>query len=179
MVVQPMLDENGKPVEMLVPYTEQKVKGQQHFDKFETEIKFNDGLASIRKGTVVSDMMSMRLDGTTDFNNGAVALKVHAAPGKHEVNGVMPLTVNISGTVAEPKGSMSMLSSVTSLVTQGVTKNVVSRNVHKGVKSFFRLFKKKDSTGEAEAAETDENEFSAADESAPDENDISAESSEQ
>lgn len=143
MVVQPMLDENGKPVEMLVPYTEQKVKGQQHFDKFETEIKFNDGLASIRKGTFVSDMMSMRLDGTTNFNNGDVALKVHAAPGKHQVNGVMPLTVNISGTVAEPKGSMSMLGSVTSLVTQGVTKNVVSRNVHKGVKSFFRLFKKK------------------------------------
>ncbi len=170
MVVQPMLDENGKPVEMLVPYTDKKVKGQQDYEKFETEIKFDNGLASIRKGTFVSNMMSMRLDGTTDFNNGEINLKVHAAPGKHEVNGVMPLTVNIGGTVADPKGSMSVMGSVASLVTQGVTKNVVSRNVHKGIKSFFRLFKKKDNSNETETDETetvpaDENENLSADDS--------------
>lgn len=151
MVVQPMIDENGKPVDMLVPYTDKKVKGSQAYDKFETEVKFADGVASVRKGTFVSNMISFRLDGTTDFNSGAIAMKVRAAPGKHEVNGVMPLTVNIGGTVDNPKGSMSMVGSVTSLVTQTVTKNVVSRNVHKGVKNFFRMFKTKD-TGD----ETDE-----------------------
>jgi len=167
MVVQTITDENGNPVDMLVPYTEQKVDGEQAYDKFETEVKFVSGVATVRKGTFVSNMMSFRLDGTTDFNNGTIAMKVHAAPGKHEVNGVMPLTVNISGTVDNPKGSMSMVGSVTSLVTQAVTKNVVSRNVHKGVKSIVRLFKTDGSeeapqeeaaqeiTGDAETAETD------------------------
>lgn len=156
MVVQPMLDENGQPVELLVPYTDTKHERQQHFDKFETEVKFADGVASVRKGTFVSDMMSMRLDGTTDFNNGVVDMQVHAAPGRHEVTGVMPLTVNISGTVQDPKGSMSVLSSVTSLVTQGITRNVVSRNVHKGLKGFVNLFRKKDPAEESEETQEDQ-----------------------
>ena len=156
MVVQPMLDENGQPVELLVPYTDTKHERQQHFDKFETEVKFAEGVASVRKGTFVSEMMSMRLDGTTDFNTGVVDMQVHAAPGRHEVTGVMPLTINISGTVQDPKGSMSVLSSVTSLVTQGITRNVVSRNVHKGLKGFINLFRKKDKNEESEPLQEDQ-----------------------
>lgn len=71
-------------------------------------------------------------------------MKVHAAPGKHEVDGMLPLALNISGTVSEPKGSMSMVGSVTSLVKQTVANNVVSRQVKKGVKGIFGIFKKKE-----------------------------------
>lgn len=83
-------------------------------------------------------------------------MQVHAAPGRHEVTGVMPLTINISGTVQDPKGSMSVLSSVTSLVTQGITRNVVSRNVHKGLKGFINLFRKKDKNEESEPLQEDQ-----------------------
>ena len=154
MVVQPMLDEDGNPIEVMVPYSAQKNSGQMAYDKLETDIYFDRGVASIKRGTFVSNMMSGRLDGTTDFNSGAIKMKVHAAPGKHEVDGMLPLTVNITGTVNDPKGSMSMVGSVTSLVKQTVSHNVVSRQVKKGVKGFFGIFKKKEVSRE----ESQENE---------------------
>lgn len=153
MVVQPMLDEEGNPIEVLVPYTEEKNSGQMAYDKLETDIYFDRGVASIKRGTFVSDTMSVRLDGTTDFNSGNIKMKVHAAPGKHDVDGMLPLTVNITGTVSDPKGSMSMIGSVTSLVKQTVANNAVSRQVKKGVRGVLGLFKKKDDTQE----ETPEN----------------------
>ena len=144
MVVQTMTGPDGELMEVMVPYTEQKSTGQLAYEKFETDVAFNKGVASIKKGTFVSDMMSFRLDGTTDFQSGKIAMKVHAAPGKHEVDGMLPLALNISGTVSEPKGSMSMVGSVTSLVKQTVANNVVSRQVKKGVKGIFGIFKKKE-----------------------------------
>jgi hypothetical protein len=144
MVVQTMTGPDGELMEVMVPYTEQKSTGQLAYEKFETDVAFNKGVASIKKGTFVSDMMSFRLDGTTDFQSGKIAMKVHAAPGKHEVDGMLPLALNISGTISEPKGSMSMVGSVTSLVKQTVANNVVSRQVKKGVKGIFGIFKKKE-----------------------------------
>lgn len=148
MLVQTMLDEEGNPIEVMVPYSETKTKGQMAYDKLDTDLYFDRGVASIKRGTFVSDMMSFRLDGTTDFNSGDIKMKVHAAPGKHEVDGMLPLTVNITGTVSEPKGSMSMVGSVASLVKQSVANNVVSRQVTKGVKGVLGIFKKKDDGNE-------------------------------
>ena len=155
MVVQPMLDEEGNPIEVMVPYSDEKNSGQMAYDKLETDIYFDRGVASIKRGTFVSAAMSMRLDGTTDFNSGKIKMKVHAAPGKHEVDGMLPLTVNIAGTVSDPKGSMSMVGSVTSLVKQTVSHNVVSRQVKKGVKGVLGIFKKKEDAQE-EAQEVEE-----------------------
>ena len=44
-------------------------------------------------------MMSFNLSGTTNFKTEKVNMTVHAAPGKHETDGVMPLTLKIGGTV--------------------------------------------------------------------------------
>jgi hypothetical protein len=96
----------------------------------------------------------MRLDGTTDFNTGIVDLTVHAAPGRHEVDGMMPLTLKIGGTIEEPKGNMQLIGSVASLVTQSVTNNVVSRQVTKGLKGLFGLFKKDKQPAPAEEPAT-------------------------
>ena len=63
---------------------------------------------------------------------------------------MMPLTLTISGTMDNPQGSMSMLGSVTSLVTQSVTNNVVFRQVGKGVRGIVNLFRKKESDEIAE-----------------------------
>ncbi len=141
---QTVLGPDGEPLEITVEQTDQKIEGEMPYDKFDTQVDFVQGKATIKEGTFVSPMMSLRLDGTTDFNTGEVDLTVHAAPGRHEVDGMMPLTLKIGGTVEDPKGSMRILRSVTSLVTQTVTNNVVSRNVTKGIKNFFGLFKNKE-----------------------------------
>ncbi len=139
---QTILGPDGEPLEVPVVQTAQKVEGKMAYDKFDTQVNFDSGKATVKEGTFVSSMMSLRLDGTTDFNTGIVDLTVHAAPGRHEVNGMMPLTLKIGGTIEEPKGNMQLIGSVASLVTQTVTNNVVSRSVTKGIKGLFGLFKK-------------------------------------
>ena len=141
---QTILGPDGEPLEVVVEETTKEVSGEMQYDKFDTEVNFTHGLATIEEGTFVSPMMSFRLDGTADFNSGALDMMVHAAPGRHEVDGMMPLSLKIGGTVEEPQGDMQLLGSVTSLVTQSVTNNVVSRNVTKGIKGIFGLFKKKE-----------------------------------
>ncbi len=137
-----ILGPDGEPLEINVVETDKKVSGEMEYDKFDTEVNFVKGLATIKEGTFVSPVMSFRLDGTTDFNTQQIDMTVHAAPGRHEVDGMMPLALKIGGTIDNPQGDMQLLGSVTSLVTQSVTKNVVSRQVGKGIKGFFGLFKK-------------------------------------
>ncbi|MBP5403594.1 MAG: AsmA family protein [Elusimicrobiaceae bacterium] len=141
---QTILGPDGEPLEIVVEETNKEVSGEMEYDKFDTEVNFVNGLATIKEGTFVSPTMSFRLDGTADFNTGVLNMKVHAAPGRHEVDGMMPLSLKIGGTVDNPEGDMQVLGSVTSLVTQTVTNNVVSRQVKKGVKSLFGLFKGKE-----------------------------------
>ena len=141
---QTILGPDGQPLEVPVEETVKEVSGEMEYDKFDTEVNFTRGLATVKEGLFVSPMMSSRLDGTTDFNTGKIDMTVHAAPGRHEVDGMMPLSLKIGGTVDDPQGSMQLLGSVTSLVGQTVTNNVLSRNVAKGVKGIFGLFKKKE-----------------------------------
>ena len=98
---------------------------------------------TMKKGTFVSDMMSLKISGNTNLETGKINMQVNAAPGKHYEDGIMPITIAIGGTVDNPKGSMSMLSSAASLVTQSVTNNFASNTVKKGIGGFFGLFKKK------------------------------------
>lgn len=148
MVVQTVTGPDGEPVQIMVPFTDRKIEGRMYYEKFATDVNFKDGVADIRKGTFVSDMISFRLDGTTNFKTQKIKMTVHAAPGKHYVDGVMPLTLSIGGTVAAPEGSMSMVGSLSSLLTQSVANNFASRSVKSGVGGIFGLFKKKDAASE-------------------------------
>lgn len=141
---QTILGPDGEPLEVEVEEAPEVGGGEMVYDKFDTQVDFVNGKATIKQGTFVSPLMSFRIDGTTDFNSGVVDFRVHAAPGRHEVNGMMPLSLKIGGTVDEPTGNMQVLGSVASLLKQSVTNNVVSRNVTKGVKGLFGLFKKKE-----------------------------------
>ena len=143
-VIQMVMGEDGNPVAIKVPAASRKIEGTLPYDKFITRIRFDEGLATVEEGHFVSNMMSFQLSGTTDFNTEKIKMTVHAAPGKHETDGMMPLTLHIGGTVNEPQGNMSMVGSVTSLVTQGVTNNFASRAVKKSIGGFFGLFKKKE-----------------------------------
>ncbi|MBE6421614.1 MAG: AsmA family protein [Elusimicrobium sp.] len=173
MIVQTVVGENGEPVNIKVPRSQQKMNGHMVYDKFDTVVEFKDGVANVKEGQFVSDMMSFNLSGTTNFKTEEVDMTVHAAPGKHEADGMMPLTLKIGGTVSEPKGSMSLVGSVSSLITQSVTNNFASRSVKKGISGFFGLFKREDSaeetlpvagnsvSAETESAPLSENESSA------------------
>lgn len=143
LVVKTVTGPDGQPMQIMVPYTDRKIDGRMAYDKFATSVQFTQGVADVHGGTFVSDMVSFTLDGKTDFNTGELDMTVQAAPGKHEADGIMPLTVKVGGTVSEPKGSMSLLGSVSSLLTQGLSNNFASRSVKKGIGGLFGLFKKK------------------------------------
>ena len=122
---------------------EKKTDGKLAFESFSGALKFNKGVMEMTKGSFVSDFMSLKISGTTNFRSGVLDMQVNAAPGKHYDTGIMPITLKIGGTVDEPKGSLSMLGSAAALVTQAVGNNFASNAVKKGVGGFFGLFKKK------------------------------------
>lgn len=122
---------------------EKKTDGKLAFESFSGALKFDKGVMEMTKGSFVSDFMSLKISGTTNFRSGVLDMQVNAAPGKHYDTGIMPITLKIGGTVDEPKGSLSMLGSAAALVTQAVGNNFASNAVKKGVGGFFGLFKKK------------------------------------
>lgn len=126
-----------------------KTDGKLAFESFSGALKFDKGVMEMTKGSFVSDLMSLKISGTTNFRNGVLDMQVNAAPGKHYDTGIMPITLKIGGTVDEPKGSLSMLGSAAALVTQAVGNNFASNAVKKGVGGFFGLFKKKQETAPA------------------------------
>ncbi|MGB2579473.1 AsmA protein [Elusimicrobium simillimum] len=113
----------------------QKIDGKLDFDSFSTNINFKTGKADIKHGNFVSGLLSFKLAGNMDFNNRNLNMTVNAAPGRHPEEGVMPLTVKIGGTIDEPKGSMSVVSSVASLITGTAFKNPLSNAIKSGVVS--------------------------------------------
>lgn len=123
-----------------------KTDGKLAFESFSGALKFNKGVMEMTKGSFVSDLMSLKISGKTNFRNGVLDMQVNAAPGKHYDTGIMPITLKIGGTVDEPKGSLSMLGSAAALVTQAVGNNFASNAVKKGVGGIFGLFKKKQET---------------------------------
>ena len=67
-------------------------------------------------------------------------MKVNAAPGRqYSDDGIMPLTIKISGTISEPNGSLSLLGSVTSLLTQSLFNNLASNFLKKGISGLMNL----------------------------------------
>lgn len=104
----------------------QEINGKMDFDSFNTKVGFNQGLATMKKCSFVSNLFSFRVHGDINFNSRKIGLNVESAPGKHQDNGIMPLNIDIKGTIENPTGSLSVLSSVGELVTNTITKNPVS-----------------------------------------------------
>ncbi len=119
----------------------QKLDGKIDYISFITSMDFEQGKGVLKNCSFVSNLMSFRGTGSIDFRKDLVNMSVNAAPGRHEEkSGIMPLKIKIKGTTDNPEGSMSVLGSVTSLVGDTLTKNVVSG----GIKSVFsKIFGKK------------------------------------
>ena len=111
----------------------EKIKGALPYEHFDINLDFVNGLTDIKEGNFVSDLLSFDLSGEINFANRKINMNVDAAPGKHEKGGIMPLRLKIGGTVDNPSGSMSMVSSAVNLLGQGVFNNAGSRIIKKGV----------------------------------------------
>lgn len=141
--VKTVVDENGNEVQIPVASSGKKLDGSLAFEQFGTNVQFVDGLAHMERGAFVSDLISFNAAGDMNFKNRALDMTVNAAPGRHYEGGIMPLTIDVGGTLEEPQGSLRLASSVTSMLTQSVTNNFASRTLKKGVSAFVGLFKKK------------------------------------
>ncbi|MDR0291833.1 MAG: hypothetical protein LBI01_03540, partial [Elusimicrobium sp.] len=124
------LDKETAEADALQP--PQQLSGKLDFDIFATALDFKNGKSEIKQGSFVSDLMSFKLSGNMDFNSRAIDMTVNAAPGNHPENGNMPLTIKIGGTIDDPKGSMSMLSTFASLITGTVFNNPAMKALKAG-----------------------------------------------
>ncbi|MDD3730485.1 MAG: AsmA family protein [Endomicrobiaceae bacterium] len=128
------------------PEQKQKLDGKMDFDSFITFLKLDNGKAAFEKCSFVSGLLSFKVDGEMNFKEDKLDMTVNAAPGRHEDDGIMPLTMKITGTTEEPSGSLSLLGSVSSIVSQSLLNNAVSDGLKKGFMSLLGL-KKHDEKG--------------------------------
>ena len=117
-----------------------KIEGALEYDSFKINLTFANGLTDIKNGNFISSLLSFNLAGQINFNTRKINMTVDAAPGKHESGGIMPLRLNVSGTVDEPQGNMSMLSSAANLVSQTIFNNAGSRLGKKSVGGILGIF---------------------------------------
>ncbi len=135
----------------------QEINGKMDFDSFDTKIDFNHGVATMKKCSFVSDLFSFRVNGNINFDNRKIKLNVDSAPGKHTEDGIMPLSIDIKGTIEEPKGSLSVLSSVSTLVGDTVMNNPVSNMLKKGWGKLFSSSKDEEELIEQEPLPQEQN----------------------
>ena len=131
----------------------QEINGKLDFDSFKTNVDFNQGLATMKKCSFVSGLFSFSVNGNINFDSCKIKLNVDSAPGRHTDNGIMPLNIDIKGTIEDPKGSLSVLSSVSDLVTHTITKNPVSNML----KSTWGALFKSDTEEETAESNTENN----------------------
>lgn len=117
-----------------------KISGALNYESFAMDLDFNDGISDIKRGDFVSSLISLNMAGQINFNSRGIDMTVNAAPGRISENGIMPLKIKIGGTIDDPSGKMSMLSSATSLVRQTIFKNPGSRIVKKSLNGILGIF---------------------------------------
>ena len=125
----------------------QEINGKMDFDSFKTNVDFNQGLATMKKCSFVSSLFSFRVNGNINFDNRKIKLNVDSAPGRHTENGIMPLNIDVKGTIEDPKGSLSVLSSVADLVGNTITNNPVSNMLKSTWGSLFSSSKEEETEG--------------------------------
>lgn len=128
------------------PEQKHKLDGKMDFDSFITFLNLSDGKATFEQCSFVSSLLSFKVAGNMNFKEDKLDMTVHTAPGRHKDDGIMPLTMKIKGTPEEPIGSLSLLGSVSSVVSQSLLNNAVSDGLKKSFISLLGL-KKHDEKG--------------------------------
>jgi hypothetical protein len=141
------------------PDQKQKLDGKMDFDSFLTSLNLADGKATFEKCSFISSLLSFKVTGEINFKEDKLDMTVHTAPGRHDDDGIMPLTMKITGTTEEPNGSLSLLGSVYSTVSQSLLNNAVSDSLKKGFMSLLGLKKHDENGNEIEDVNISTNTF--------------------
>lgn len=99
-----------------------------------------DGLINLDKSTIVSNLLTVKASGTIDLVSEKLNMKVNTHLGKvTEGSGFKPIVLKIKGTMNDPKYSIDVLSTVTSVtnISSDILKSSVktSTNTASGVSS--------------------------------------------
>ncbi|MBO4707234.1 MAG: AsmA family protein [Elusimicrobiaceae bacterium] len=110
------------------------------YSEIEGAYTIQNGLINLDKSTIVSNLLTVKASGTIDLVSEGLNMKVNTHLGKvTEGSGFKPIVLKIKGTMNDPKYSVDVLSSVTSMVN--VPGNIlkggakVSTNTASGVAS--------------------------------------------
>ena len=87
-----------------------------------------DGVVNLDKSTIVSNLLTVKASGTIDLVTEKLDMKVNTHFGKvSEGSSFKPVVLKIKGTISEPKYSVDVLSTVTSVAS--IPKNVLKTGV--------------------------------------------------
>ncbi len=108
------------------------------YSQIEGVYTIQNGLINLDKSTIVSNLLAVKAGGTIDLVSETLNMKVNTHFGKvTEGSGFKPVVLKIKGTMNDPKYSVDLLSSVTSIanvpvnILKGGTK--ISTNTASGV----------------------------------------------
>ncbi|MCL2335247.1 MAG: AsmA family protein [Endomicrobia bacterium] len=84
------------------------------YDSFIGDMLFTDGKMSIKTMDFLSKNINMRVAGTTDFKADKLDMKASVQPGVNK-----PVIIKITGTTSNPKGSLDVVGSISSIFGSG------------------------------------------------------------
>ncbi|MGB2579329.1 AsmA protein [Elusimicrobium simillimum] len=93
-----------------------QAKDEIPFHSIEGAYTFKSGLMNIDKTTLNSDLATVQALGTIDFNTEKLNMKVNAHLGKQGSSGFKPVAIKVGGTMSDPKPTLDVLSTATSII---------------------------------------------------------------
>ena len=86
------------------------------YSQIEGVYTIKDGLINLDKSTIISNLLTVKASGTIDLVSEKLNMKVNTHFGKvTEGSGFKPVVLKIKGTMNDPKYSVDVLSTVTSI----------------------------------------------------------------
>lgn len=112
-----------------------------------------NGVVTLKENTIDTDLTMIKADGTADLKTEKLNMKVYSHVGRQSSSGFKPVVFKVSGTLSDPKASLDLVSTATSIipgatgVATGTVKDAASGTVNTAkdaVKGIVGLFKKDD-----------------------------------
>jgi len=95
-----------------------KTDPKYSYEKFMADISLKNGVSSVNDLYFVSEPFSFRADGTADFRKRTVDIVAHAAAGRAEPDGVLPVVLKIKGPLGDIDTSIGKVSTLSSVILQ-------------------------------------------------------------
>ena len=116
----------------------------------DAEYTLNNGLLSVIKSDIDSDLTVVRATGNADLLKDSINMKIQAQLGKTGSNGFKPVIINVKGALSDPSYKVDVLSSLASILsknnkedtTQQQDSTTQKSNAKEVIKTIGSLFKK-------------------------------------